>query len=182
MKLGKDEMLAALREATALGPLFVGVFANQKPEDVKRISEEVGLDIIQLSGHEGWENLSFYEPFAVINAEHVAPDSSVDSLFAKVGGEKEALLMLDTKHPAMEGGTGETFDWSVAKGSQDRRPMFVAGGLGPTNVAECVRMVKPMAVDASSGMEAKKGVKEAKLVYEYVHKAKGAFSEAGLIK
>jgi phosphoribosylanthranilate isomerase len=77
-------MVAALRRATAHGPLFVGVFANQSPAEVKRISEEVGLDIIQLSGHEGWNDLSFYEPFAVINAEHVSNDSSVESLFAKV--------------------------------------------------------------------------------------------------
>ena len=51
-------------------------------------------------------------------------------------GEHEALMMLDTKHPLMEGGCGQTFDWTVAKECQDARPMFVAGGLGPDNVAE----------------------------------------------
>jgi hypothetical protein len=44
-------------------------------------------------------------------------------------------MMLDTKHPLMEGGCGQTFDWTVAKECQQARPMFIAGGLGPDNVA-----------------------------------------------
>ena len=50
-------MLAALRAATAVGPLFVGVFSDQSPEEVKRIAEDADLDMIQLSGHEGWVDL-----------------------------------------------------------------------------------------------------------------------------
>jgi phosphoribosylanthranilate isomerase len=52
----------------------------QTPEEVKKISEDAGLDMIQLSGHEGWKDLDFYAPFAVINAEHVSPDSSSKGL------------------------------------------------------------------------------------------------------
>jgi hypothetical protein len=50
-------------------------------------------------------------------------------------------MMLDTKHPLMEGGCGQTFDWTVAKECQQARPMFIAGGLGPDNVAgyDCLR-------------------------------------------
>ncbi len=69
------------------------------------MAEEAGLDVIQLSGKEGWENLDFYKPFALINAEHVSPTgSSAEEVLAKVGAENQALLMLDTKHPSMEGG------------------------------------------------------------------------------
>ena len=57
--------------------------------------------------------LSFYHPFALINAEHVAVDSTAEALLSKCGQEDEALLLLDTKHPAMTGGTGLTFDWQV---------------------------------------------------------------------
>lgn len=53
----RGEMLAALRAATAVGPLFVGVFSDQSPEEVKRIAEDADLDMIQLSGHEGWADL-----------------------------------------------------------------------------------------------------------------------------
>mmetsp|Transcript_20069 Transcript_20069/g.29460 ORF Transcript_20069/g.29460 Transcript_20069/m.29460 type:complete len:177 (-) Transcript_20069:228-758(-) len=174
-------MLAALRAATAVGPLFVGVFSDQTPEEVLRITEEAELDIIQLSGHEGWENLAFYHPYALINAEHVAGDSTTEALLGKCGDEHEALLLLDTKHPAMTGGTGLTFDWNIAKNVQAARPMFTAGGLGGDNVAQCVLDVSPMAVDASSGMEKVKGVKDPELVYKYVHNAKNARNEKGLI-
>lgn len=178
----RDEMLSALRAATAVGPLFVGVFSDQSAEEVKGIAEQTELDIIQLSGHEGWANLDFYHPYAVINAEHVAVDSTSDELLAKCGAETEALLLLDTKHPAMTGGTGIVFDWQIAKAVQKARPMFTAGGLGPDNVAQCVVEVNPMAVDASSGMEKVKGVKDPELVYKYVHNAKNAKNEKDLIK
>lgn len=180
-KKPRAEMLAALRAATAVGPLFVGVFSDQTPEEVKRITEEAELDIIQLSGHEGWDNLDFYAPYALINAEHVAVDSTAEVLLAKCGSELDALLLLDTKHPAMTGGTGITFDWKIAAQVQEARPMFTAGGLGPENVAQCVLDVNPMAVDASSGMEKVKGVKDPELVYKYVHNAKNACNEKDLI-
>jgi len=182
MQQPREQMLASLRAATAVGPLFVGVFSDQTPEEVKRIAEDVELDMIQLSGHEGWANLEFYHPFALINAEHVAVESTSQALLGKCGGEEDALLLLDTKHPAMTGGTGITFDWKIAKEIQEARPMFTAGGLGPSNVAQCVLDVNPMAVDASSGMEKVKGVKDPELVYAYVHNAKNARNEKDLIK
>ena len=178
----RAEMLAALRAATAVGPLFVGVFSDQSPAEVKQIAEDAELDIIQLSGHEGWADLSFYHPFAIINAEHVAVDSTAQALLDRCGDEREALLLLDTKHPAMTGGTGITFDWQVARAVQAARPMFTAGGLGPSNVGQCVLDVDPMAVDASSGMEKVKGIKDPELVYQYVHNAKNAKNEKGLIR
>lgn len=179
----REEVEAKWRAATAQGPLFVGVFANQPPAEVKKIAEEAGLDVIQLSGHEGWADLDFYKPFPLINAEHVKPaGSTVEEVLGKAGGANEALLMLDTKHPDMEGGTGEAFEWSIAAGVQATRPTFVAGGLSGDNVAQCVSKVRPFAVDASSGMEVTKGVKDAGLVYAYVHGAKSALAEKDLIR
>mmetsp|Transcript_43383 Transcript_43383/g.98716 ORF Transcript_43383/g.98716 Transcript_43383/m.98716 type:complete len:542 (+) Transcript_43383:136-1761(+) len=180
-KLPREEMVAKLRAACAKGPLFVGVFANQDRAVVKKLAEDVGLDVIQLSGHEGWEDLAFYAPFPVINAQHVGADDTFEGISSKVGTEAEAILMLDTKHPTMEGGCGETFDWKVAAAATAARPTFIAGGLAPGNVALCVQETRPFAVDASSGMEKTKGVKDPELVFKYVHAAKTALAEKDLI-
>ena len=56
-------------------------------------------------------------------------------------------MMLDTKHPLMEGGCGQTFDWTVAKECQQARPMFIAGGLGPDNVAGDVLKKPPTPIN-----------------------------------
>lgn len=64
------------------------------------------------------------------------------------------------------GGEGERFDWSklVGPASHATKPIILAGGLGPHNVAEAIRMVRPFAVDVSSGVESGRGIKDAKLI------------------
>lgn len=79
--------------------------------------------------------------------------------------------LLDSAHPDLLGGTGETFDWSVI-GTIDRR-FVLAGGLGPDNVADAVRIVKPWGVDASSRLERAPGVKDPGKVADFVARAKG---------
>jgi phosphoribosylanthranilate isomerase len=80
--------------------------------------------------------------------------------------------LLDARVPGMHGGTGETFDWSLTEGID--RPFVLAGGLGPDNVGEAVRAVRPWGVDASSGLESSPGVKDAGLITTYVREAKRA--------
>ena len=73
------------------------------------------------------------------------------------------------------GGTGQTFDWGLAAlAVQVVKPVFLAGGLAPGNVAEAVRAVRPYGVDVSGGVESAPGRKDPEKVTAFVKAAKEA--------
>ncbi len=72
------------------------------------------------------------------------------------------------------GGTGERFDWTRLKGMKFEKPLIVAGGLTPENVAEAVRVMRPYAVDVASGVENSDGSKDRKKMEDFVLAARGA--------
>jgi phosphoribosylanthranilate isomerase len=83
--------------------------------------------------------------------------------------------LLDAYSPDKAGGTGETFNWDLAVEAQRwGRPIFLAGGLTPENVAEAIRRVRPYAVDVSSGVETVPGKKDPAKVRAFIRAAKGA--------
>lgn len=141
-----DTYLAAKR------PLTVGVFADQPLEEVNAIAEEVGLDLVQLSGDETWEDsLRIDRP--VIQVVHISPLDAPADAFELVQPGFAVALMLDSAHGPYRGGTGVTFDWRVARETAERIPLVLAGGLTPENVEEAIRTVRPWAVDVGSGTE-----------------------------
>ncbi len=78
--------------------------------------------------------------------------------------------LIDTYDPARLGGTGRRFDWTTTGGID--RPFVLAGGLGPDNVAEAVRVAAPWGVDASSGLESAPGRKDPARIRAFVEGAK----------
>lgn len=87
-----------------------------------------------------------------------------------------STLVLDTYHPTLAGGTGQTFDWELAAQVVEASPVPVvlAGGLNPENVAEAVQRVRPYAVDVSSGVEHAPGQKDPEKVRLFIERAKNA--------
>jgi phosphoribosylanthranilate isomerase len=77
-------------------------------------------------------------------------------------------FLLDTEKTGFYGGTGETFDWSFAKEAKAYGRIVLSGGIGPDNVAEAVREVKPYAVDCGSGVEAEPGRKDHEKVARFL--------------
>jgi phosphoribosylanthranilate isomerase len=133
-------------------PLTIGVFADQLINEVNEIAEEVGLDLVQLSGDESWEDCLLVTK-QVLQIVHVsALDSPSDALNHVQPGFAIALG-LDSAHGVYRGGSGETFDWEVARAIAARIPIMLAGGLNSENVAEAISMVGPWIVDVSSGTE-----------------------------
>jgi phosphoribosylanthranilate isomerase len=68
--------------------------------------------------------------------------------------------LVDAHHPALFGGTGETFDWQLLRARRSKVPLVLSGGLTPDNVSDAIRAVRPFAVDTASGTEASAGVKD----------------------
>jgi phosphoribosylanthranilate isomerase len=149
----------------------VGVFVDEEPEQVLRISREVELDLVQLHGDEPPETVTALRKAGVkvMKALRVRDAASLEAL-----GEYEPdLFLLDAYSAKARGGTGERFDWEVAKALGGRDNIVVSGGLGPENVREAVAFFEPFGVDASSSLEDEPGRKNGELVRRFVLAAKG---------
>jgi phosphoribosylanthranilate isomerase len=153
-------------------PLTVGVFADQPIEEVNEIAEEVGLDLVQLSGDETWEDCLLVTK-QVIQVVHVSPIDSPSDPMQYVQPGFALALMLDAAHGPYRGGGGLPFDWEVARAVSQRIPLMLAGGLTPENVGEAIERVRPWAVDVSSGTEAE-GRKDHARVRAFIQAAQAA--------
>ena len=153
------------------GVLKVGVFVDAEPEEVLQTASEVGLDLAQLHGDETPETvaairgagLPVMKALRVRNAEALAEIQSYGA----------DLIMLDAWSARVRGGTGETFDWGLAKSVKGRGNIVVSGGLTPENVREAVEFFEPYGVDASSSLEERPGKKSGERVRRFVRAAKG---------
>lgn len=143
----------------ALPPLIqtVGVFVDEDPEKVTSIAAFSHLDLLQFHGK---ESPAYCHRFGqrVIKAVRVQNQNGLEGCSQYSG--VVAALLLDTYVSGRPGGTGLTFDWNLALKAKRYGPIILAGGLNPNNVASAISAVKPYAVDASSGLEQKPGVKD----------------------
>jgi phosphoribosylanthranilate isomerase len=151
----------------------VGVFVDEDSERVSSIAARCGLDILQLHGGESVEYCSSFDR-RVIKAVRLQKQDELKNL-SKYVNVVDALL-LDTYVPNKLGGTGITFDWKLAVEAKRYGRIVLAGGLNPQNVAAAISMVKPYAVDASSGLERSPGVKDHEKLAEFMREAMQAAS------
>jgi len=136
----------------------VGVFVNESEASMLAIARRVGLDYLQLHGDEPPEQVAWLKrKIPVIKAVRVR-DSFRPKQLDSFGGA--SAILLDGFDPRRHGGTGKTFNWSLARSSNGFRRIFLAGGLTPENVAEAIRVAHPYAVDVCSGVEARPGRKD----------------------
>ncbi len=133
-------------------PLTVGVFADQPFEEINEIVEETGIDLVQLSGHESWDECLLVAR-QVIQVVHISPLDSPSDPIVLVQPGFALALMLDSAHGPYRGGSGITFDWEVARLISAHVPMMLAGGLNPENIRDAINAVHPWAVDVASGTE-----------------------------
>ena len=146
--------------------LRVGVFVDEEPAEVLRISREVGLDLAQLHGDETPEAVTAVQQggVKVMKALRVRDAITLEAL-----DRYEAdLFLLDACSDKVRGGTGQGFDWEVAKSSTGRDNIVISGGLGPENVRAAVEFFEPYGVDASSSLEDEPGRKNGERVRRFV--------------
>ncbi|GBE24493.1 N-(5'-phosphoribosyl)anthranilate isomerase [bacterium BMS3Bbin02] len=158
-----ERLVAVAGEATT-----VLVSANQEPADVVDLALRIGMDWVQPHGSSQDQVIASAMSVGLAVLVPVGVDSAVspvDDVPASVP------LLLDTKVRGQDGGTGVTFDWTLARGI-DRR-FVLAGGLGPANVADAIAAAQPWGVDAVTLLEAAPGVKDHTKVTDFIRKAKG---------
>lgn len=148
-------------------PVFVtvvGLFVDAAPAAIKQVLQSVRIDALQFHGHETAEQCGRYRrPY--IKALRMQEDADV-AVCARDYADAAALL-LDTYREKIAGGTGEPFDWSRVPANMDK-PIILAGGLTPKNVAAAVRQVRPYGVDVSGGVESAKGIKDAQKMAAFI--------------
>jgi len=144
----------------------VGVFVDEEPAEVQKISRKVGLDLTQLHGEETPETVTVLRESGVkvMKALRVRDAASLREL----DGYEADLFLLDAHSERARGGTGELFDWGVAKSVIGSDNIVVSGGLGPENVREAIEFFEPYGVDASSSLEYAPGRKNGERVRRFV--------------
>jgi phosphoribosylanthranilate isomerase len=149
-------------EISHIIPAFVSCVALFKDADVpfiRSVLQQVEIDLIQFHGSETAEFCEQFDRPYIKALGMKGPENNVDYLIASAEQYRAAkALLLDGHAPGQAGGTGETFDWSsIAK---IEKPVVLAGGLTPENVKQAIEMVRPFAVDVSSGVESAPGIKD----------------------
>ena len=150
----------------------VGVFVNEEsPAAVARLAGMSGVGAVQLHGDESPEFCAALKKQRVIKALRVGKDF-VPEHAARYPVES---ILLDAFCASERGGTGETFDWALARKTREAvAQLYLAGGLTPENVADAIRLVRPWGVDVCSGVEAAPGRKDAVKLRAFIAAAKAA--------
>lgn len=172
-RIGEKE---ARKISEALPPLVlrVGVFVDAPRERLESIADECRLDILQLHGEESPSEVSGLS-LKVWKALRVGPSFSAERETSPYLG-RVAGILLDTRGSGF-GGTGQPFDWELARPVRTLAPFLIlAGGLNPENVADASRAVRPDVLDVSTGVELAPGRKDRKKVAAFIRAVQGELS------
>ena len=158
--------------AAAVGPFvtLVALFVDERAEQVNAVLEALPIGLLQFHGD---ESASFCGQFARpwIKALRVRPGTDIPAQAEAYAGSRG--LLLDAWQEGVPGGTGKTFDWSLAQAGCSV-PLVLAGGLHAGNVAQAIAMVRPFAVDVSGGVEASPGIKDPGRIEDFVAAVRAA--------
>ena len=159
----------------------VGVFVNTEVGKVNKIADSCGLDWVQLSGDEPWGYCRELER-PVIKVIRVSRNYKPEKIIADLSyGEKilanqKHLYLIDSNAPEKFGGTGQPFNWKLARPIAEEFPVIIAGGLTSENVEEAMQIIKPWGVDVSTGVETK-GAKDLDKILKFINTVKNTDEE-----
>jgi phosphoribosylanthranilate isomerase len=160
------------REIRRMLPPFmtaVALFMDDEPSWIEEVISSVQPDVLQFHGAEaGPFATSFSRPYV-----KAVPMATVEDAVAYVALHPGASgFLLDSHALGALGGSGETFDWKRAP--RIGKPTILAGGLDASNVAQAIALVRPYAVDVSSGIETTSGLKDATKMRRFVEAVRAA--------
>ncbi|WP_257264145.1 phosphoribosylanthranilate isomerase [Endozoicomonas sp. ONNA2] len=152
-------MVEQAREIVRALPPFVsvvGLFVDASDELIQSVLDAVPLSLLQFHGNEPEADCSRWG-VRYIKAFRVRPGIAVTDMVAPY--TTACGYLLDSYKPGEAGGTGESFDWDLLP-RELNKPVVLAGGLSPGNIAQAINRVQPYGVDVSSGVESQPGIKD----------------------
>ena len=144
---------------------LVGLFVNATAEEVRKVMQAVPLDALQFHGE---EDPVFCAQFGRPYLKAIRVKAGVDLVQCAADFAGAQGLLLDAYVEGVPGGTGSAFDWGLIPLDLPL-PVILSGGLNPDNVAAAIKKVRPYAVDVSSGVEQRKGIKDAAKVAAFIN-------------
>jgi phosphoribosylanthranilate isomerase len=146
------------RDRGKSGPRLVGLFANQSAREVEHTVRYCGLDLAQLCGDEPpqyWQALAVPIIKQVKVREHGGREQTIADVLGRVAevADRGHIPLLDRYVAGAHGGSGHSFDWSIAAEIARHNEFLLAGGLTRENVAQAIEVASPWGVDVSSGVE-----------------------------
>jgi len=145
----------------------VGVFADMPPTRIMDIMYECQLDSIQLHGAEHPSVCQELGAYKLVKVFHISEDFNP----SQMDRYPVDAYMLETASE-VPGGSGQVWDWKRLARRKFKRPLIVTGGLNVRNVQKAIQTLRPYAVDVSSGVEQKPGVKNHSLMKRFISNAK----------
>ena len=163
------EIMPALRAAVPENKELIALFVNPSVAEVQAVIAALKPSMLQFHGD---ESDAFCAQFGLPFIKAMAMGEGASDIFKRQCDYPNAsAFLLDGHAPGGLGGAGHTFAW--CEPIQLNKPVYLAGGLTPENVAEAIALVKPFAVDVSSGIESAPGKKDAEKMREFVGASKG---------
>lgn len=147
----------------------VGLFVNASLDEIADILKQAPVDILQFHGDETPEqcqDISKQVGRRWYKAIQVKPDMDVIAEIQQYQQAGASAVLLDAWHPDLKGGTGHSFDW--AQFPKLDIPLILAGGLKPDNIEDAIKTTNAYAVDVSGGVESAKGIKDKKLIEQFM--------------
>jgi phosphoribosylanthranilate isomerase len=143
----------------------VALFVNETQANIERILSQCPIDLIQFHGE---ETESFCNKFNRPYIKAIRMKDGLDLYALQDEFHSAQGLLLDTYKKGLPGGTGESFNWDKVPPGLSK-PLILAGGLQPRNVAEAITTVRPFAVDVSGGVESqRKGIKDPEKIRQFI--------------
>jgi len=182
-EVAREAIAAAKGAVSEGGPLAVGVFVDATSDEMNRVADIAGLDLLQLHGQESPASLLNLER-PVIKAFRPRAGASVQALDDEIAPFHSMRIppvafLIDGFSERAAGGEGIRADWQLAAEVSRRLPVMLAGGLNAAIVGDAIRLVDPLGVDVSSGVETD-GAKDPILIETFVRVAKAAFARRQL--
>jgi phosphoribosylanthranilate isomerase len=158
------EIAAALKRRVEV----VGVFVNPTLDEVAQSADAIGLTMLQLHGDEG--------PAFCAEAARRTGCKVIKAARVRGRADLQALSSFHTDYHLLDGqspGSGQTFEWDLARSHRGNTPVILSGGLTPENVADAIAVVRPFAVDVASGVERSPGRKDPRKLEAFAAAVRG---------
>ena len=171
------EKASKMAKAVPEGICKTALVVDPTDNDLDLLLDKIPVDMIQLHGHESAERVSEVKDkfgLPVMKAVGISDESDLIRLneYSRISDQ----ILVDakpSKNSILPGGNGLSFDWRLLAGRRWATPWMLAGGLTPDNLIEAAKLTGATQFDVSSGVETSSGVKDIKLISDFIQAANG---------
>ena len=153
----------------------VGVFVNENLIDLKQIIKKIKLKFVQLHGSEDNEYVEILKKFGVKVIKSISINNKNDlNLINKYKSVDYFLFDYKPLKGELPGGNSKSFDWNILKNLEIKKQWFLSGGINTNNIQQILGDINPFGIDLSSGVEKELGIKDNRIINNFIGKLKNA--------